>query len=58
MVFIVFALELYFMYPWSVVVREVVEHSHLIFRGMVIFVSIRIVGYVYALKKGAFDWKK
>ena len=38
--------------------REAIAHSHLIFWNMLSFVSILMVGYVYALKKGAFDWKK
>ena len=58
MLFILFDLEIVFMYPWAVVFREAVEHSHVIFWSMLSFVSILMVGYVYALKKGALDWKK
>jgi NADH-quinone oxidoreductase subunit A len=58
MLFILFDLEIVFMYPWAVVYREAVAHSHGIFWSMLSFVSILMVGYVYALKKGAFDWKK
>ena len=58
MLFILFDLEIVFMYPWAVVYREVVAHSQVILWSMLSFVSILMVGYVYALKKGAFDWKK
>ena len=58
MLFILFDLEIVFMYPWAVVYREAVTHSHVVFWSMLSFVSILMVGYVYALKKGAFDWKK
>ena len=58
MLFILFDLEIVFMYPWAVVYREAIGQSHIIFWSMLSFVSILMVGYVYALKKGARDWKK
>ena len=58
MLFILFDLEIVFMYPWAVVFREAIAHNHVIFWSMLSFVSILMVGYVYALKKGALDWKK
>ncbi|MEO6871370.1 MAG: NADH-quinone oxidoreductase subunit A [Chthoniobacterales bacterium] len=57
MLFILFDLEIVFMYPWAVVYREAIQHSHVILWSMLGFVSILMVGYVYALKKGALDWK-
>ena len=58
MLFILFDLEIVFMYPWAVVYKETVVHSTMILWSMLSFISILMVGYVYALKKGAFDWKK
>ena len=58
MLFILFDLEIVFLYPWAVVYREAVARSHVILWSMLSFVSILMVGYVYALKKGALDWKK
>src|SRR5467141_693291 len=58
MLFILFDLEIVFMYPWAVVYKESIAHSSLIFWSMLSFVSILMVGYAYALKKGALDWKK
>ena len=58
MLFILFDLEIVFMYPWAVVYKESITHSMTILWSMLSFVSILMVGYVYALKKGALDWKK
>ena len=58
MLFILFDLEIVFMYPWAVVYKDMIAHSSLIFWSMLSFISILMVGYVYALKKGALDWKR
>jgi NADH-quinone oxidoreductase subunit A len=57
MLFILFDLEIVFMYPWAVVYREMIRHGSVIFWSMFSFVSILMVGYVYALRKGVLDWK-
>jgi NADH-quinone oxidoreductase subunit A len=58
MLFILFDLEIVFMYPWAVVYREMIVESKLILWSMLSFITILMVGYIYALKKGALDWKK
>jgi NADH-quinone oxidoreductase subunit A len=58
MLFILFDLEIVFMYPWAVVYRDAIKQSGLIFWSMLSFISILMVGYVYALKKGALEFKK
>ena len=58
MLFILFDLEIVFMYPWAVVYRDAIKQSGLIFWSMLSFISILMVGYVYALKKGALDFKR
>ena len=58
MLFILFDLEIVFMYPWAVAYKEAIKESSVIFWSMLSFISILMVGYVYALKKGALDWKK
>ena len=58
MLFILFDLEIVFMYPWAVVYRDAVKQSTLIFWSMLSFISILMVGYVYALKKGALNWRR
>jgi len=58
MLFILFDLEIVFMYPWAVVYRESIKQSGLIFWSMLSFISILMIGYIYAVKKGALDWKR
>ena len=59
MLFILFDIEIVFMYPWAVVYREfIVTHGAGIFWSMLSFVGILTVGSVYAIMKGALDWKR
>jgi NADH-quinone oxidoreductase subunit A len=59
MLFILFDLEIVFMYPWAVVYRDFITRSGpLIFWSMASFIGLLTVGYVYAIKKGALDWKQ
>src|SRR5579863_5332179 len=60
MLFILFDIEVVFMYPWAVVYRDMLaEHAtrNLILGSMVSFLGILFAGYIYAVKKKAFDWK-
>jgi len=58
MLFILFDIEVVFLYPWAVVYRDMLaDHANLIFGSMLSFIGILFVGYIYALKKDAFDWK-
>src|ERR1700719_5241791 len=60
MLFILFDLEIVFMYPWAVVYRDYVDKFNpwTIFGSMLGFVVILMVGFLYAIKKGALDWKR
>ena len=58
MLFILFDLEIVFMYPWAVVYKESIAHSSAIFWSMLSFIAILMVGYAYAVKKGALDFRK
>jgi NADH-quinone oxidoreductase subunit A len=58
MLFILFDIEVVFLYPWAVVYKDMLrDHANLIFVSMLTFIGVLLVGYVYALKKHAFDWK-
>jgi NADH-quinone oxidoreductase subunit A len=58
MLFILFDIEVVFLYPWAAVYRDMLKESAgLILFSMVSFLGILFVGYLYALKKKAFDWK-
>ena len=53
MVFILFDVEIAFLYPWAVVFRA---GGLALLLEMVVFLAILAVGYAYLWKKGAFDW--
>ena len=59
MLFILFDLEIVFLYPWAVVYQDLLtKQGSTVFWSMTGFVSILTLGYVYAVKKGALDWKR
>ncbi len=58
MLFILFDIEIVFMYPWAVVYADMIKGSKTILWSMLSFVFILTVGYVYALKKGVLNWKR
>ena len=55
MLFIVFDIELVFIYPWIVVFKKLGLSGYL---EIVIFILILLVGYVYVWKRGGFEWEK
>ena len=60
MLFILFDIEVVFLYPWVVVYKDLLQDPvtrNMIFFAMISFLGILFVGYLYALKKKAFDWK-
>ncbi len=58
MLFILFDIQVVFLYPWAVVYRTMLkENPGLILGSMILFLVVLLVGYIYALKKRAFDWK-
>ena len=52
--FILFDVELVFLYPWAVVFRDLGAWG---LTGMSIFLGILMVGFFYAWDNGALDWK-
>ncbi|MCX6899452.1 MAG: NADH-quinone oxidoreductase subunit A [Verrucomicrobia bacterium] len=59
MLFVLFDIEVVFLYPWAVVFKSLLKDPQtgpLIFTSMLTFIGILFVGFIYALKKGAFDW--
>jgi NADH-quinone oxidoreductase subunit A len=59
MIFILFDIELIFLIPWAVVFQDFTVRYHLgslIYVEMMLFVVLLLVGYVYIIKKGLFDW--
>ncbi len=59
MLFILFDIEIVFLYPWSVVYREFLQQFGIqILWVLLTFSFILLVGYIYAIKKGALDWSR
>ena len=54
MLFLVFDIEIIFLYPWAVVSRRLGLFG---FIEMLIFVFILFIGYIYIWKKGALEWE-
>ena len=58
MLFILFDIEVVFLYPWAVIYKPMLqENAALILGSMLSFMGILFIGYIYAVKKHAFDWK-
>lgn len=59
MLFILFDIEIVFMYPWAVVFRDYLsQHGLMILWSMLGFIGILTVAYVYAILKGALEWNR
>lgn len=58
MLFVIFDIEVVFMYPWAVQFRDLaMHHGPTALASMAGFAGILAIAYVYALKKGALNWK-
>jgi NADH-quinone oxidoreductase subunit A len=57
MLFVLFDIEVVFMYPWAVQYRELIAEGPTALVSMAGFAGVLAVAYVYALKKGALNWK-
>ena len=54
MLFILFDIEIVFMYPWAVSFQELGDFA---LAAMLLFIITLFVGYVYLLQKRALDWE-
>jgi NADH-quinone oxidoreductase subunit A len=54
MLFIVFDIELIFMYPWAAIYGDLMIFG---FVEMLVFVVILLLGLAYVWKKGALEWE-
>lgn len=52
--FIIFDLEIAFLFPWAVVLRDIGFFG---FTAMVVFLGILVIGFLYEWKKGALQWE-
>ena len=57
--FIIFDVELAFLFPWAVALRGLVaEGNRLVVWDGLIFLLLLGIGYVYLWREGAFDWSR
>ena len=52
--FIIFDLEVAFLYPWAVVLRKIAWPGVI---AMGIFLTLLLIGFLYEWKKGALEWE-
>lgn len=52
--FIVFDLEIAFLFPWAVALKQIGRPG---FLAMALFLSILVVGFIYEWMKGALEWE-
>ena len=52
--FIIFDLEIAFLFPWAVVLDQIGMFG---FLAMVIFLTVLVIGFIYEWKKGALEWE-
>jgi NADH-quinone oxidoreductase subunit A len=62
MIFILFDIEVIFLVPWAVVFKTLAGPTYglrtLVYVEMMLFVALLLAGYIYVIKKGAFDWSE
>ncbi|MEK7737855.1 MAG: NADH-quinone oxidoreductase subunit A [Pseudomonadota bacterium] len=59
-IFILFDLEIAFLFPWAAIFKEIVANESIKMFGfveMLVFLGILLIGYIYAWAKGALDWE-
>lgn len=54
MLFLLFDIEVVFLYPWAVVFRQLKIFG---FISMIVFIGILIIAYIYIWKRGALEWE-
>ncbi|MBR2144585.1 MAG: NADH-quinone oxidoreductase subunit A [Akkermansia sp.] len=56
--FLVFDLEVIFLYPWALGFQDVVMNNGDAFAAMTAFIGVLMVAYLYAVGKGAITWHR
>jgi NADH-quinone oxidoreductase subunit A len=52
--FIIFDLEIAFLFPWAVILDEIGMFG---FLAMMVFLGVLVVGFIYEWRKGALEWE-
>jgi len=56
MLFIIFDIEVVFLFPWAVAFNQLPAQSGLLLVEMLIFLGVLTAGFIYAWKRGALEW--
>ncbi len=56
MLFILFDIEVAFLWPWAVTFRSFAEQKVFVLVEMVVFLGILVAGYLYVWWRGALEW--
>lgn len=57
MLFILFDIEIIFLYPWAVTLLSAGAAKLYLFFEMISFLVVLIIGYIYIWRKGGLDWQ-
>ena len=57
MLFILFDIEVAFLFPWAVTFRDFAANKMFVLGEMGVFLGILVVGFVYVWKRGALEWE-
>jgi len=57
MLFILFDIEVAFLFPWAVTFRGFAQNKLFVLGEMFVFLGILVAGFVYLWKRGALEWE-
>lgn len=52
-IFLLFDIEVAFFFPWALIFKEMRQNASIV---MLAYISVIVIGFIYAWKKGAFKW--
>lgn len=58
MLFVVFDIEVVFLYPWAVIFRDFIMNYAPAFWSMTGFIVVLFIAYLYAVRKGVITWTR
>lgn len=53
-IFLLFDIEVVFFFPWALIFREMKTNALIV---MMAYIFVLVIGFIYAWKKGAFEWE-
>ena len=56
-VFLLFDVEVIFLYPWAVTYRKFISQGGFALVEMIVFLLILLIGYIYLIRKKGLDWE-